>query len=155
MQFATHLVMLDTRERATPSDWARILATFPLFAGVPKRRLRELARQATFKEYSPGETVIQRDGRGDSLFVILSGSAKARGRPAARTLRMGDYFGELGVLAGVPRSATVVATGELHVMRIPHEVFLRLAERDPGISLRMLGRLGSQIRRLEALPVQA
>jgi CRP-like cAMP-binding protein len=68
---------------------------------------------------------------------------------------MGDYFGELGVLDGVPRSATVVATGELHVMRIPQEPFLRLAERDPGISLRMLGRLGSQIRRLEALPVQA
>jgi CRP/FNR family transcriptional regulator, cyclic AMP receptor protein len=155
MQPAMPLVILADHDRATPSDWARTLATFPLFEGIARRRLRELARQATFSEYSSGDIVVQRDGRGDSLFVILSGSAKVRGRPAARTLRTGDYFGELGVLDGVPRSATVVATGELHVMRLPREAFLRLAEHEPAVSLRMLGRLGSQIRRLEALPAQA
>ena len=154
MQFGMPLVTLDYRDRATPSDWARILSTFPLFKGTAKRRLRELARRATFAEYGPREVVVQRDGRGDSLFVILSGSAKVPGRPAARTLGTGDYFGELGVLEGVPRSATVVAAGELHVMRIPRDVFLRFAEHDPAVSLRMLGRLGSQIRRLEALPAQ-
>jgi CRP/FNR family transcriptional regulator, cyclic AMP receptor protein len=155
MQLPMPIVISDDRDRVTPSDWARILATFPVFEGIAKRRLRELARESTFAEYSPGEIVIQREGRGDSLFVILSGSAKVRGRPAARPLRTGDYFGELGVLDGVPRSATVVATDELHVMRVPRDAFLRLAEHDPAVTLRMMGRLGSQIRRLEALPAQA
>jgi CRP-like cAMP-binding protein len=99
--------------------------------------------------------VLQRGARGDSLLVILSGSAKVLGKPAGRTLRTGDYFGELGVLEGAPRSATVFATGELHVMRLPRDDFLRLAERDPTVSLKMLGELGSQFRRLETLPGQA
>ena len=106
---------------AGPADWAEVLAGFPLFAGIAKRRLRGLARQATLAEYSRGDIVLQKGEPGDSLYVILSGSAKARGKPGARTLRTGDYFGELGLLNGVPRSATVVATGELHVMKLQRE----------------------------------
>src|SRR5262245_56746558 len=135
-----------------PADWAAVLAAFPLFADVPERRLRALVRDATFAEYGAGDVVIEKGAPGNSLYVILSGSAKARGRPAARTLGVGDYFGELGVLDGVPRSATVAATSELHVMRLPRQVFLDLAEDYPTISLTMLSRLGSQIRRLEAQP---
>ena len=154
-----HMWVQSARSRrpdaATPADWANILATFPLFAGIAKRRLRDLAREATFAEYGPGDMVIERGGQGDSLYVILSGSAKARGRPAAHTLRTGDYFGELGVLDGVPRSATIAAVGELHVMRLPRASFIRLARRDPTISLAMLSNLGSQIRRFESLPARA
>jgi CRP-like cAMP-binding protein len=139
-------------DHAGPAEWAEVLATFPLFAHVPERRLRALVRLATFAEYGVGDVVIEKGAPGDSLYVILSGSARARGRPAARTLGVGDYFGELGLLGGVPRSATVAATSELHVMRLPGQAFLGLAEHYPTISLRMLSRLGSQIRRLEAQP---
>ena len=141
MQYWDHVV---------PADWAEVLATFPLFSGLDKRRLRKLARQATFAEYSRGDIVIAKGEPGDSLYIILSGSAMARGKPAAAALRTGDYFGELGVLDGVARSATVVATEELHVMKLPRRSFLRAVEHDPSISLRMLSTLGSQIRRLEA-----
>ena len=155
MQLAISPVGLGYRDEASPADWADILATFPLFEGIPKRRLRDLVRHATVTEYGRGDTVLQRGARGDSLLVILSGSAKVLGKPAGRTLRTGDYFGELGALEGAPRSATVFATGELHVMRLPRDDFLRLAERDPTVSLKMLGELGSQFRRLETLPGQA
>jgi CRP/FNR family cyclic AMP-dependent transcriptional regulator len=155
MQLAMPPGGLGYRDRASPADWAGILATFPLFDGISRRRLRDLVRHATFAEYSRGDMVLQRGARGDSLLVILSGSAKVLGKPAGRTLRTGDYFGELGALEGAPRSATVFATGELHVMRLPRDDFLRLAERDPTVSLKMLGELGSQFRRLETLPGQA
>jgi CPA1 family monovalent cation:H+ antiporter len=155
MQLALPPVGLGYRDYATPADWAKTLATFPVFAGIPRRRLRELAQDATFAEYAPGDTVVQRGGRGDSLFVILSGSASVLGKPAARPLGTGDYFGELGALEGAPRSATIIAKGELHVMRLPRESFLRLVERDPTVSLQMLGNLGSQIRRLETLPARS
>jgi CRP/FNR family cyclic AMP-dependent transcriptional regulator len=140
-------------DRASSSDWAEVLATFPLFSGIAQRRLRKLVRNATFAEYGPGDMVIQKGTSGDSLYLILSGSAKALGKPASRTLRTGDYFGELSLLDGTPRSATVIATGELHVMKLPGQTFLELAQ-DPEISLQMLRTLGSQIRRLEARPAQ-
>lgn len=141
--------LMEYWHHASAADWAAVLASSSLFSGIGKRRLKKLARDATFSEFAPGDTVIQSGTPGDSLYVILSGSAKARGKPAARTLRTGDYFGELGLFGDAQRSATVVATDELHVMRLPRAAFLRLAERDPAISLKMLSNLGSQIRRLE------
>jgi CRP/FNR family transcriptional regulator, cyclic AMP receptor protein len=137
---------------ASPAAWAEVLATFPLFSGIPQRRLRKLARNATFAEYGPGDIVIQRGTSGNSLYLILSGSAKALGKPASRSLRIGDYFGELSLLDGTPRTATVIAS-ELHVMKLPGKTFLELTQ-DPEITLKMLRTLGAQIRRLEAQPAQ-
>jgi CRP/FNR family cyclic AMP-dependent transcriptional regulator len=136
-------------DQPSTGEWARVLATFSLFAGVSKRRLRRLVRQATVAEIPSGDTVVVKDAPTDSLYLILGGTAEVRGKPAARTLRAGDYFGELGLLGDVPRSATVAATQELHVMRLPRRSFLRLVHHDPEILLTMLSNLGAQFRRLE------
>jgi CRP-like cAMP-binding protein len=141
-------------DHASPDDWAEVLATFSLFAGVSKRRLRKLAWHATLAEFAPGDDVVVRDAPDDALYLILGGAAMARGKPAARALRTGDYFGELALLSGAPRSATVVATQELHVMRLPRKSFLRLAQRDPAIWFTMLRNLGAQFRRLETQAAQ-
>jgi len=140
-------------EHVGAADWVDVLATFPLFSGVPKRRLRKLVQLATFGEYGTGESVIEKGGRSDSLYVILGGSAMVRGTPRSRALRIGDYFGELGVLGDADRSATVVATDELHLIRLPRQSFLRLAQEDPAISLRMLSNLGLHFRQLETQAV--
>lgn len=142
-------------DRATPTDWADVLATFHLFSGIGKRRLRKFVRHATVAEYGRGDVVIQKGTSGESLYVILSGSAQAVGKTASRVLRTGDYFGELSLLDGTPRSATVVATGELHLMEVSRQAFIGLTEQEPGISLKMLTTLGTQIRRLETQPSQA
>jgi CRP/FNR family transcriptional regulator, cyclic AMP receptor protein len=112
-------------------------------------------RHATIAEFVPGDTVLAMNDDAHSLHVILSGSARARGKPASRTLRTGDYFGELGLLEGAPASATVIATSELHVMKLPGEWFVRLAHHDPTFSLTMLTNLGAQVRRLEAAAAQS
>jgi signal-transduction protein with cAMP-binding, CBS, and nucleotidyltransferase domain len=65
-------------DNASPSDWAEVLATFPLFSRIAKRRLRKLVRHATVAEHGPGDMVIQKGTSGDSLYLILSGSAKVR-----------------------------------------------------------------------------
>ena len=137
-------------DQPSTNDWAKVLATFSLFSGISKRRLRRLVRRATIAEFFPGDTVVAMNDAAHSLYLILSGSARASGKPAARTLRTGDYFGELGLLAGAPASATVIATSELHVMKLPAQWFLRLAHHDPTFSLTMLRNLGAQFRRLEA-----
>jgi len=140
--------------QASPSDWAEVVAAFPLFSGIPKRRLRKLVGDASVAEYAPGDTVVQKGESGHSLYVILSGTATVLGKPASRPLRTGDYFGELSLLEGTPRSATVVAVSELHVMRLPRKAFARLTE-DPTASQEMLHTLGSQIHRLEERPSHA
>src|SRR3954453_21781429 len=95
--------------QATDRDWAEALADIPLFAQLGKRRLRELARQGEFLEFAPGDTVVGTGDRADSLYVVLGGEAMARGKLAARTMRIGDFFGEMALLGADCRTATVVA----------------------------------------------
>jgi CRP/FNR family transcriptional regulator, cyclic AMP receptor protein len=137
-------------DRPTDADWAGVLAEFPLFERVGKRRLRKIVRQAEIAELTTGEAVVFKGDRGDALYIVLSGEARARWRPAARPLRRGDYFGEIAALDGGGRSATVVATTDLQVMRVPRASFLELVEADPRIAVAMLQRLGERVRRLEA-----
>jgi len=141
--------IMRSSDRPTAGDWADVLATFPLFSGVSKRRLRRLTRKATFAEFAAGDTIIRTGERSDSLYVILSGEARVLRRPAARTLSTGDYFGELALVDRAARSATVAATQELHVMRLPAHSVLRLARRHPAITLTLLTNLTTHLRRLE------
>ncbi len=141
--------LLRYRDCASAKDWARVLAPFSLFSGMSKRRVRKLVRHATFAEFAPGDTVVARNAPADWLYIILGGTAKTRATPEDRTLRTGDYFGEVGLITGAPRSPTVIATRELHVMRLPRDAFLRVAQEDPGISLTLLRNLAAQFRTLE------
>jgi len=136
-------------EKPTPGDWANVLATFPLFTGVSKRRLRQLARNATVAEFAKGETIILAGDRDTDLHVILDGEARAMSRPAGRALRTGDYFGELALIDGRPRSATVVATSDVHVMKLSARSVLRLAHEKPAITLSIFTNLATQLRNLE------
>jgi len=142
--------LIPSWEHSHVVDWSKVLATVPLFAGVSRRQLRKLARRATFVEFAPGDIVMSNPESADWLHVILSGSARVLGKPAARPLRAGDYYGELALLENGPRSATVVAAEELHVMRLPRQSFLRLAQDHAAVSHRMLRNLSAQFRRLEA-----
>jgi Cyclic nucleotide-binding domain len=103
-----------------------------------------------FVEFAPGDTIVRRDSPADALYVILGGRAKARGEFEARTLNIGEYFGDVGLLDGGPGVATVVARGELHVMRVPRGSFVRHAQHVPAISFAKLRNLGSRFRRLDA-----
>jgi signal-transduction protein with cAMP-binding, CBS, and nucleotidyltransferase domain len=101
-------------ERPKPADWADVLATLPLFAGVARRRLRKLARSAALAEFARGETVLLPGDRDDALYVILGGEARATS--ARRILRAGDTFA----------ASRVVATTDLHVMLLPSKPVLEL-----------------------------
>jgi CRP/FNR family transcriptional regulator, cyclic AMP receptor protein len=149
MQMSMRYPGLTYREHATSNDWARVLATFPLFLGVSKRRLRKLVRQAKFVEFAPGDTIVTRDSPADAVYVILGGTAKARGEFATRTLSIGECFGDEGLLDGGSGLATVVATGALHVMKVPRGSFVGHAQHVPGVSFAKLRNLGSRLRRLE------
>jgi CRP-like cAMP-binding protein len=132
---------LGSEERARNDDWADVLATFPLFAGVRKRHLRRLVRGARFAEYAGGEIVLSSGPTEDALYLILSGTAKTINGSAPRTLSVGDYFGELSLI-GAPRSnQIVVSTQPLHVMRLPRRSVVILARLHPHVTRTLLRNL--------------
>ena len=136
-------------DRPSTSDWAAVLARLPLFANVSKRHLRRVAALAEIREFEPGDTIVEKGDAPDGFYLILGGRAKVVARPQARPLKTGDYFGEMALLDGEPRSATVVAVGDLQTMRLPRRPFMRLLQQEPSISIAMLAELGSRVRRLE------
>jgi CRP-like cAMP-binding protein len=139
-------------DRPTTRDWARVLGELPLFASVSKRQLNKVAELAKVSRHPAGTVVIQQGDEGDSFHLILSGRARVLGKPRARILRTGDYFGEMALLDGAPRSATIMADSELQTMRIPRKAFLRLLQREPAITVAMLGELAGRVRALEKTP---
>lgn len=147
--------ILRYEDRTTDADWADVLASFSLFSEVSRRKLRKLVRSATLAEVAAGQIVLSNRDTSDSLYVILGGAAKALRGPTPRELGVGDYFDELALIDGAPRSATVVATQNLHVMRLPAQSVLRLARQHPAITVTMLKNLSSQLRHPETQAARA
>jgi signal-transduction protein with cAMP-binding, CBS, and nucleotidyltransferase domain len=81
----------NSYQDASSGEWAKELARFPLFSGINQRRLRKLVRKGTIIEFAARDRVFSSEGGADFLYVILGGTAKAVGKPAARTLTVGDY----------------------------------------------------------------
>jgi CRP-like cAMP-binding protein len=135
--------------RPSARDWATVLAGLPLFAQVSKRQLTKIAELAQIADYDAGNVVMQRGDPADSFHLVLSGKARVVGKPRARILKTGDYFGEMALIDGAPRSATIAADGELQTMQIPRKPFMRLVEREPSIAVALLAELAGRVRRLE------
>jgi CRP-like cAMP-binding protein len=134
--------------RPTTRDWARVLAELPLFQDVGRRQLNKIAALARVGQFPSGTVVIQQGEPGDAFHLILSGRARVLSK-RPQILRPGDYFGEMALLDGAERSATVVAENELQTMRIPRAPFLRLLKSEPTITIALLTRLAGRVRALE------
>lgn len=139
-------------DQPTAKDWADVLGALPLFSRLRKRQLRKLAGLAEFEQFARGDVIIQAGDAPDAFYLIVSGRARVLGTPRARLLRTGDYFGEMGLIDGAPRSATIVAVGDLQAMKLPRRPFLKLLEQEPGIAVTMLAELAGRVRRLEKAP---
>jgi CRP-like cAMP-binding protein len=136
-------------ERASDKEWAEVLSEVPLLSGLSRRELRKLTHVAQFVEFAAGETVIQLGEPANHFYVILSGQAKVHGRRVKKTLRDGDYFGEMVLSDDGRRSASVRAVSELHVMRLPRQAFADLVQRRMDIALELISALMGRVRRIE------
>src|SRR4029077_7965746 len=134
--------------------WAIVLASLPLFEGLTKRQLSRVAALARVTEFEKEEVVSQAGEKVDAVYVILSGQARVIGRPRARLLRAGDYFGEMALIDGHPRSATITAADDLQTMKLPRQAFLKVVRQEPGIAIAMMAEMAPRIRRLEKLPAE-
>ena len=95
------------------------LRPVPIFRGLNKGALLQVARKSAEITYPAGTVVVREGDPGDSLCIIVSGSVEVlkSEQPVAR-LQAGDFFGEISLIDGEPRSATVVAVEELTLLTI-------------------------------------
>jgi CRP-like cAMP-binding protein len=102
-----------------------------------------------------GTVLAAQDRPGDGLYIVYSGRVKvvmygANGREVTLAiLRPGEVFGELSMLDGAPRSATVVAMTDARLLALPREDFMRHLQRHPQIALNLLGELARRLRRAD------
>jgi cAMP-dependent protein kinase regulator len=109
------------------------------FSAFPAEALAELLGSTSVRSYRPGSIIVREGEPGDSLFLIVDGSVEVsgtdpQGRPVAlATLSRGDFFGEVAVLTGKPRTATVVAATEVAVIEISKETLEDISARHPQV----------------------
>jgi CRP/FNR family transcriptional regulator, cyclic AMP receptor protein len=127
------------------------LAQVPLFSGLSSRHLKRLSDLTEEQRFMEGAKVVREGEGGDAFFVIMEGEAKVvapSGRVVNRLLP-GEYFGEISLLDGGPRTATVVAETPLTTMALSRDAFLRTIRSEPVVAVRLLSHAASMLRRLE------
>ncbi len=128
---------------------AALLKEMPLFAGLSHRHIRRLAGLAEQIRFGAGRTVVRNGTRGTAFYVIVEGKAKVTTGYSNRALARlgpGDFFGELALLDGGPRTASVVAETPLVTIRIGRVAFRKMLTSEPDVSLKILEELSRRLR---------
>jgi CRP/FNR family transcriptional regulator, cyclic AMP receptor protein len=136
--------------------WADVLGKVPLFAGVPARQVRKIASLGSVARFDANESIVSAGDPGDAFYVILDGRAKVRrGRGRGRAtadLGPGAYFGEMALVDGAPRSATIVADAKTACLMLTRKRFAKILRDEPALALALLRTLAARVRELEASP---
>jgi NTE family protein len=133
------------------------LARAPLFAGLPPDALEAAEAVAQVRRYAAGDPMCRQGEPSESLLILRRGSAQAFVESVTRSsvttvarFRPGDMVGEIGLLANVPRSATVVARSDAEALEIPAEHFWRLAAGQPRLQSNLAALLAGRLARRNA-----
>jgi len=123
------------------------LARIPLFAQLSTRQLRKLSKGVVEHAYEPGTTIVREGGRTATLFVVLEGEVKVvrNGRTISRR-RPGEFFGEIAVIDGRPRAASVVAETPIRCLVLEQATLKQLLLTDPRVAWALLESLATRLR---------
>jgi CRP-like cAMP-binding protein len=124
----------------------KLIAGVPLFAGLSKRELAQVASIADEIDFRPGKVLIREGDRGREFFVLLEGEAGVtrKGKRIA-TRGPGDFFGEIALVSSLPRVATVTTTSPVRALVITDRDFRALLRRSPPIALKVLEAVAMRI----------
>ncbi len=134
-----------------PRDPVAALQRVELFAGMDRRQAEQIARLLKERAFKKGATVIMEGTGGAAFFIIDSGKATVSSKGVDfATLGPGDYFGEVALIDGGPRSATVTAATDLVCYGLTFWEFRPLVERNGTIAWKLLQALAKRLRTLSA-----
>lgn len=133
-----------------PRDPVAALRRVPLFADMDRRQAEQIARLLKKRPFAKGETVILEGSGGAAFFLIESGEATVTRKGVhLGTLGPGDHFGEIALIDGGPRSATVTAATDLACYGLTFWEFRPLLERNGTIGWKILQALAKRLRAAE------
>lgn len=129
------------------------LKNIELFSELSKRDLKDVSRLMTETHVKAGQELMSEGDPGREFMVILDGEATVRrgGRVLARLIA-GDFLGELGVIAGVPRTATVTADSDMTISVLNRREFSSLLDAQPPIARKVLVGAVRRLHHLEPGP---
>ncbi len=126
------------------------LGSIPLFSACSKKELQKIARATDELTVEIGKVLTEQGRPGHEAFVIVEGEATVEiGGRVVTKLGPGTHFGELALLDGGPRTATVTATTELTLLVISQRAFFSLLDEVPGLSRKILTTMAGMVRDLD------
>ena len=129
------------------------LRKIPLLANLTDEEMARVKADLRIRQYARRDVVLQKGGSGDSLLFLLSGQLQViditeDGRAIGlRILMPGEFFGEIAVINGSSRSASVVALSPVLVALLPRPTALHLFSHSPSVANQMLRHLAQKIQR--------
>jgi hypothetical protein len=121
------------------SQTAKSFLQTPLFEGFDQQELQAIIKGLSFVGCAPGDVLVGEGAPGESMFVIVSGKAKAYVRDRKgnymkiKELGEGDFFGEVSVLTGKPRTATITAATEIELLELDKGTLDGITQRYPRV----------------------
>jgi CRP/FNR family transcriptional regulator, cyclic AMP receptor protein len=137
-------------------DLVERLRNVYIFQEVSPRHLDKIAAQGKVVHHEPGHQIMTEGRSALGFHLLLDGEAEIIVHGETRkTVGPGDYVGEIAVIDGKPRSATVRARTEVRAWAISDTAFKTLLEKEPGLALAVLRGLCARIREAEQVPAQS
>jgi CRP/FNR family cyclic AMP-dependent transcriptional regulator len=123
-----------------------LIKRVPLFSGCSKRELNEIAAIADEMSIEKGKELTREGATGQEFLVLIDGSADVRrkGRKI-NTLGAGDFLGEIALITGAPRTATVTTTSPSRMLVVTARDFRTLLRHMPSLQMKVLEALASRL----------
>jgi CRP-like cAMP-binding protein len=131
----------------------KFLRKIPLLRQLSDKDLRSIYKISRIREFGPGESIFSKSTPADRMFVVLDGRVKIFTRSGGKKrktfayLRPGDFFGEMALLEGKPRSAAAEASDFTKLLVIENPDFQRLLIKDPQLTLFLLRAVCERLRK--------
>jgi CRP/FNR family transcriptional regulator/CRP/FNR family cyclic AMP-dependent transcriptional regulator len=145
---------MDTIATLSIMERILLLRRVPLLADLSPADLKRVAAIATEQHYLDGEIIFEQDEPGDEMYMIVSGEVRVlvnndnhKNEEVARR-RVGETVGEMSVISGSLRSATLTAAGDVHLLCLDQKSFEGLLRERPEVSLAVMRMLCDRLRQV-------
>jgi uncharacterized membrane protein len=137
----------------TPQE---LLANVPLFESLTDDDVNALAARVDAADYDPNGVVFRQGDEGSALFLIQDGAVEisygeGKSKIVLATLFTGQYFGELSLFDGAPRSATATAIKRSRLIRLDRDELVEFVNSSPAAALRIIGEMSERLRQTNEL----
>ncbi len=129
-----------------------LLRQIPLFAKIEPSKLKLLAFTSERLTFRDGEELFHQGDVGDSAYIVIGGKADVilttdSGDMVVNTVKRNNIVGEVAILCDVPRTASVVATEDMEVLKITKDLFFRMVGEFPQMAVEIMRELADRLER--------